>query len=580
MTAILGLNLFHADASACLVKDGVVVAAVAEERLGSRKKHFAGFPALAIGKVLDIARVSLSDIDCVAVGHDGRANLWQKAAFSVRHPARAFLAGATFLARAKQTQSVPELIVAASAGRGSSFDAPVMEVEHHVAHLASSYYSSGYDEAAGFSYDASGDFVSTMYARCADQAIEVLDRVHLPHSLGYFYTALCQFIGFDHFGEEYKVMGLAAYGKPRFAALMARMLEPLPHGRFRLNPAFFSGVNSRSHMELGDAVGDIVVPTLYSTALEEVLGPPRHRGGEITQRDCDVAASCQLHFEEVVLHCLRWLHTQVPLPALVTAGGCALNGVCNARILRESPFRSSYIHCAAGDDGTAVGAALYAWHSLHKGIRVPAVGHAYLGPEYSDAVIRDAIAASGYEAVRLERAELLSTISGYLAEGKIVGWYQGRCEWGPRALGNRSILAHPGWPGMKELINLKIKRRESFRPFAPSILIEHVDAYFEQHVESPFMMHVASIRPERRAELAAVTHEDGTGRLQTVSRESNELYYDLIERFRVRTGTPVLLNTSFNENEPIVDTPQQALDCFGRNDIDVLCLGSYVVRKT
>jgi carbamoyltransferase len=263
----------------------------------------------------------------------------------------------------------------------------------------------------------------------------------------------------------------------------------------------------------------------------------------------------------------------------VTAGGCALNGVCNARILRECSFKRTYIHSAAGDDGTAIGAALYAWHSVRGGQTLPRISDSYWGMSYSEDEVRAALAASAYAFSRLDRSELLATVAEHLANGKIVGWYQGRSEWGPRALGNRSILAHPGWPGMKDILNLKVKRREIFRPFAPSILTEHVDTYFTQHVDSPFMMHVVGIRPERRAELAAVTHHDGTGRVHTVSRESNELYYDLIDAFRARTGTPVLLNTSFNENEPIVETPQQALDCFRRSDIDVLCIGPYVVYK-
>jgi carbamoyltransferase len=303
------------------------------------------------------------------------------------------------------------------------------------------------------------------------------------------------------------------------------------------------------------------------------------RGAELTQRDRDLAASCQAHFEDVVIHCLHWLHRQIPVEALVAAGGCALNGVCNARIRRDTPFKQGYLHAAAGDDGTAVGAALYQWNCVREGQRSPPLSHAYLGPEYSSEQMQQALAAAGLAAERLDREALLARVSELLAQGRVVGWYQGRSEWGPRALGNRSILAHPGWAGMKDIINQKIKRRESFRPFAPTVLEERVADYFEQVIESPFMMHVVRIREERRAELAAVTHEDFTGRLHTVTREQNSLYYDLISAFQARTGTGVLLNTSFNENEPIVDTPEQAISCFQRNDIDLLCLGPFLVLK-
>jgi carbamoyltransferase len=450
-------------------------------------------------------------------------------------------------------------------------------VEHHRAHLASSFWGSGFAAAAGFSYDASGDFVSGAYARCGE-AIEVIDRVFLPHSLGYFYTAICQFIGFEEFGEEYKVMGLAAYGRPTFLPLMERMVTYEGRGQYRLDGKWFAGLLQHSHEELVDAAGRLIVPPLYAKTLAAELGPARVRGAEITTRERDLAASCQLHFENVVVECLRWLHDEVPADGLVAAGGCALNGVCNARILRDTPYRRMYVHGAAGDDGTAVGAALEAWRQA-GGARPEPVQAVYWGPVYDESQVAGALDAAGLGAERLESGALVSRVADALACGQVVGWYQGRSEWGPRALGNRSILAHPGWPGMKDIINAKVKRRESFRPFAPSILADHVDDYFEQDVESPFMMHVVRIRPERRAELAAVCHEDFTGRLHTVARAQNPIYHDLIAAFAARTGTPVLLNTSFNENEPIVDTPEQAVACFLRNDIDLLCMGPFVVGK-
>ncbi len=576
---ILGLNTFHADAAACLVKDGTVVAAVAEERLGERRKHFAGFPTHAIARALAEGGLRMRDVDIVAVGHDPKANLLAKAGYAVRNPARVVGSARTFLSRERQLDALPDRIARECGVDRSECRFRLVHVEHHLAHLASSYWGSDFVAAAGFSYDASGDFVSGAYARC-DGDIDVIDKVHLPHSLGYFYTALCQFIGFDEFGEEYKVMGLAAYGRPTYLPLMERMVSYAGRGQYRMDGAWFSGLLQRPHEELLDEQGRLIVPPLYhAEALTAEVGPPRRRGAELTQRERDLAASCQLHFENLVVECLRWLHDQVPVDTLVAAGGCALNGVCNARILRDTPFRRTYIHGAAGDDGTAVGAALQAWHES-GGARPAPVRATYWGPAHDQAEIAAALREAGLPADPLAPEEVLTRVADALAEGLVVGWYQGRSEWGPRALGNRSILAHPGWPGMKDIINAKVKRRESFRPFAPSILAEAVGDYFEQTIESPFMMHVVRIRPERRAELAAVCHEDATGRLHSVNREQNPAYYDLISAFAERTGTPVLLNTSFNENEPIVDTPAQAVACFLRNDIDLLAVGPYLVAKS
>ena len=575
---ILGLNAFHADAAACLLKDGKIVSAVAEERLGARRKHFAGFPAAAIRHVLSAGGVSIRDVDVVSVGHDPKANVAQKAAYALRNPVRAIGSALTFLLRERQLDSLPERIARECGFPLADCRFELAHIEHHRAHLASSFWSSDYKSAAGFSYDSSGDFVSGAYAKCGSN-IDIIERVFLPHSLGYFYTSLCQFIGFEEFGEEYKVMGLAAYGKPTFMPLMERMMQYDSRGQYRLDNKFFAGLLQRSHEELLDAEGRIMVPPLYSDALIDELGAARVRGAPLTERDRNLAASCQLHFENVVVECLRWLHSEMPTEELVTAGGCALNGVCNARILRDTPFKHMYVHGAAGDDGTAVGAALETWHNS-GGARPASIQEVYWGPVHGEDEISTALSAAGLVAEKLEYSALVERVSQELANGKVVGWYQSQSEWGPRALGNRSILAHPGWPGMKDMINAKVKRRESFRPFAPSILEHRVGDYFEQDVKSPFMMHVVKIRAEKSGEMAAVRHEDATGRLHSVSQTQNPIYFDLISAFEKKTGTPVLLNTSFNENEPIVDTPEQAIKCFMRNDIDLLCIGPYVVSKS
>jgi carbamoyltransferase len=419
-----------------------------------------------------------------------------------------------------------------------------------------------------------------MFAHCHGNRIEILDRIHLPHSLGFFYTALCQFIGFDKFGEEYKVMGLSAYGQPAHLDFVRELLDVDGRGQFRLNRKYFHPLGKNLE-ECVDEHGEIILPPLYSEELVRRLGEPRKRGAEFSQRDKDIAASCQAHFEEIVLDCLAALERHLPVPVenLVTAGGCALNGVCNSRILRETSFRKSYIQCAASDDGTAIGAALYLWNTVLGKQRAGSMEHAYWGPEHSENEMEKALCNAGLKFEKFERADLLERAAAHLNSGHVTGWYQGRGEWGPRALGNRSILAHPGWPGMKDLINRKIKRREAFRPFAPTILAGEIGNYFEQTVESPFMMHVVKIKPNKRAALAAVCHEDASGRLHSVKQSQNALYYDLIKTFSRESRTPVVLNTSFNENEPIVDTPQQAVDCFVRTDMDVLCLGPFVTTK-
>lgn len=578
MNLIVGLNAFHPDCAACVLKDGKLVAAVTEERLGKRLKHESGFPSQALRTVLQMAGATLREVDYVAVGYDSNANLLSKLGHVLKTPWESAPSVLTHFQKRGKMKGFKEMVAEACGEKEADCRFEIVRVEHHLAHIASSYYASDFDEAAGFSYDGAGDFVSAMYARCQGNKIEILDRVPVPHSLGFFYTTISHLIGFDKFGEEYKVMGLAAYGQPSQMDLMRSFLKFDESGQFRLNPSMFRPLK-QNMQECVNEEGEIVLPRMYSDEMVKRVGPARIRGAELTQRDNDLAASCQLQFEEAVLSSLRFLHGRVPTENLVTAGGCALNGVCNARILRETPFRNSYIQSAASDDGTAVGAALYVWNAILGKPRAGKIEHAYLGPEYPEKDAEAALTAAGVKFERLSRPDLLDRTSEHLAQGHIVGWYQGRSEWGPRALGNRSILAHPGWPGMKDLINTKIKRREAFRPFAPTILAEEVGNYFEQQVESPFMMHVVRIKPEKRTEMAAVCHEDATGRLHTVKRTQNEMYYDLIKTFAAKTGTPVLLNTSFNENEPIVDTPAQAVNCFQRTDIDVLVVGPFITTK-
>ena len=572
---ILGLNMFHADASAAIVQDGEVVFAIAEERL-NRVKHYAGFPALAVKACLDAVGAKITDVDHVAVGQDSDANLAQKVQYALANPAK-ILNFIRLRQRKEGMRDVRSLLAAALEVDARELGFQEHHIEHHIAHIASAYYCSPWEQAAGFSYDGSGDFVSTMMARCAGNDITVLERVFLPHSLGSFYTMICEFIGYKKYGDEGKVMGLAPYGKDTYCGQVEEIIE-LCDPAFRLNLKYFMPLGSNQGMQV-QADGTVRLARHFSQRMVDRFGQAREPNAEITQRDMDLAYAMQHRFEEVFFHLLKQLHQRAPREDLVMAGGCALNSVANGKLFHQTAFRRTWIQPAAGDEGLAIGAALHAYSATLQQPRRYQMKNAYLGPEFSDARIEADLKQAHLSYRKLEREPLLDTVAEQIAAGNVVGWFQGRMEWGPRALGNRSILAHPGLPDMKDVLNARIKHREWFRPFAPSILVERQSEYFEYDHPSPFMLHVYKIRPEKRAQLSAVNHVDDTGRLQTVSREENPLYYDLIRAFERRTGIPVILNTSFNENEPIVCTPGEAIDCFQRTRMDVLAIGSYLVLK-
>src|SRR5215467_6178287 len=573
---ILGLNMFHADASAAIVVDGQVKFAIAEERL-NRHKHFGGFPALAVKACLDFVGARISDIEHVAVGQDSDANLAKKVRYALANPAK-ILNFIRLRQRKEAMRDVRSLLAKALDVDVSQLRFQEHHLEHHIAHIASAYYCSPWDKSAGFSYDGSGDFVSTMVARCEGNEIEVLDRVFLPHSLGSLYTMICEFIGYTNYGDEGKVMGLAPYGRDMFCKEISKIVMQ-KNGGFQLDLSYFKSLGSNQGMQvLPD--GTVRLARHFSDRMEKQFGKPREPHTEIAQRDMDLAHALQHRFEEIFFHLLNALHQRMPADYLAMAGGCALNSVANGKLFERTPFRQTYIQPAAGDEGLAIGAALHTYHSVLKQPRRVELKNAYLGPEFSDSRIQSALRAGGLESHKVDRARLLDSVAEQIAAGKVVGWFQGRMEWGPRALGNRSIVAHPGLPNMKDVLNTRIKHREWFRPFAPAILAEAQHEYFEHDHPSPYMLHVYKIRPEKRKLLCAVNHIDDTGRLQTVTHEENALYYDLIKTFEKRTQLPVILNTSFNENEPIVCTPKEAIDCFQRTRMDVLAIGSHVVMKS
>jgi len=580
MSIILGINAFHADASAVLLRDGHLIGAIAEERI-NRVKHFAGFPALAIARLLEMGGLTIADIDHVAIGRDAKANLLEKVGFSLKNLGRISKLAEQRLKNRADIKDIPTLICEALGAPREALKARVHHIEHHLCHIASTYLPSGFEKAAILSIDGFGDFASTVTAIGEGSTFKVLDRVLFPHSMGVFYTALCQFIGYDGYGDEGKVMGLAPYGKPTYMDVVRDMVHLEDDGRFSLNLDYY--IHHSEGVDYGvDAEGHPTVAPLYSQKLIEKIGTPRVKGSEITQRDMDIAFSMQARLEEVYFHILRHLHAVTGCDALCVAGGVSLNSVANGKIFDQTGFKRFYAHPAATDDGTAFGAAYFVHNVTLGAPRTEALHHAYFGDSFDDHAIAEALESYGLLATakRLEDPDVLAQETATrIAEGKVVGWYQGRMEWGPRALGARSIVAHPGFPGMKDILNARIKHREWFRPFAPSILEERAGDYFQHDHPSSFMMLVYRTRPEHRDDLSATNHADNTGRLQTVDKDAAPHYYRLIKAFEKITGIPIVLNTSFNENEPIVHTPAQAIDCYVRTKMDCLAIGSFLVEK-
>jgi carbamoyltransferase len=587
LALVLGLNAYHGDASACLLRDGVLVAAAEEERF-RRVKHWAGFPAEAIRYCLREAGVKLTDVAHVAVNQDGRANLLQKLGYLVTRRPDLGLILDRIRNKQKRAGVGAEL---ETCFPGEQFAGTAHEVEHHLAHLASAFLVSPFEEAVAVSVDGFGDFASAGWGLGRGGTVEVEDRVYFPHSLGIFYQALTQFLGFPAYGDEYKVMGLAPYGAPAFLPQLRKIVRLCEGGSFELDLTYFRHATEKVDYEWQG--GAPVVGTLYSPALVELLGPARGAAGELTQRHRDIARSVQAMYEEAFFHLLAQLHARYQLDALCLAGGCAMNSVANGKVYARSPFRRLYVQAAAGDAGGAIGAALVAWQRVGTGkpggtgaARSP-MTHASYGPAYTDDEIgaalvarKDEIDMQGCVVLRIaEEKQLIERAARAIADGSVVGWFQGRMEWGPRSLGNRSIVCDPRRADMKEILNSKIKRRESFRPFAPSILREAVAEWFETDDDVPFMMQVYQIREGKRASIPAVTHVDGSGRLQTVTRDSNPRYYALIDAFRALSGVPMVLNTSFNENEPVVCRPEEALDCFLRTKMDVLVMGHWYIAR-
>jgi carbamoyltransferase len=574
MTNILGINAYHGDASAALVVDGQLVAAVEEERF-NRIKHWAGFPAQSVRYCLVQAGISPHEVDHVAISFNPRANLLRRLRFVVtqRPSARAVL---DRVKRQGKTLGLESQFAAAVGCQPNELKARFHRIEHHQTHLAAGFLISPFDEAAILSIDGMGDFTSTLTAHGRGIGWQELDRVFFPHSLGFLYCAMTMYLGFPHYGDEYKVMGLAPYGEPEFAEIIRRLVQPRGD-LFELDLDYFTHHKQGIRMTWND--GAPIVAPFHSPLLERELGPMRKKGEEVTRRHENIARSLQVVTEEIVLHLLRRLHAKTRQPNVCLTGGVAMNSVANGKVTRETPFKNVYIPAGAADNGTSFGAAFHVWHRTLGQPRAFVQDHAYWGSSFDQNECARAIREAGLPFDTYDDRDLVDRTTDLLLDGRVAGWFQGRMEFGARALGNRTLLADPRRTDMRDIINLRIKFREKFRPFAPSILEECVHEWFEIDEPTPYMEKVFPIRPEKRAQIPAVTHVDGSGRLQTVSKRTNPLYHALISRFHEKTGVPIVLNTSLNENEPIVRTPAEAIDCFLRTDMDALVLGSHVIDR-
>ena len=573
---ILGINAYHADSSAAIFVDGKLVAAIEEERF-RRVKHWAGFPAMAIEFCLKEAGIGFEQVDHFAIGRDPKAKLINKLFYLIKNPGGSFSAINSRLKNSKKVASLENELASLSGLSASHFKNRIWQVEHHRSHLASAFFASPFEEAACVSIDGSGDFTTTMIGVGKGNRIEVLDSVDFPHSLGIFYTAFTQLLGFPHYGDEYKVMGMAPYGDPKYLDKLEKIIHLTGGGLFKLNLKYF-----RKGTEGIISYNDDHVPlvqSMFSNEMVNLFGEARKKEAPLTQYHKDLAASVQKMTEQTIFHILENTQKRTGLKNLCLAGGVAQNSVANGKIKSKTSFKNIYIPSAGHDAGISMGSALYVQHQLLKRERMPTIMSAYTGSHFTNEEIKSFLTSQEIDYCEFADEILFDKITDCLINGGVVGWFTGRAEFGPRALGGRSILADPRRADAKEILNLKIKRRESFRPFAPSILKEYVEEYFESEDEVPFMEKVYPIKESKRKEIPAVTHVDGTGRLQTVDKNISPGYYQLIETFRKKTGVPVLLNTSFNENEPIVNSPAEALNCYLRTDMDMLVMENILVSR-
>jgi carbamoyltransferase len=562
LTKILGVSCYYHDAAAALIEDGRVIVAAEEERF-TRRKHDSGLPRNAIRFCLDYTQTSPEALDRV-VFYDKPLKKLERALQSTKAHGQGESQSVDWHLQnyvhreSRLTDDLHDVIGAAP---------PVQFCEHHLSHAASAFYMSPFEEAAIVTVDGVGEWATTGVYVGEGAQIRQLKEIRYPHSLGLYYAAMTAYLGFEVNEGEYKVMGLASYGKPSFDQKITQLLRLHQDGSFENNLEYFSYMHDEKRM--------------YTQSLVNLLGPARDPTEPVTDRHRDIAASMQKLCEEALINLARSVREETGLQNLCMAGGVAHNVVANSRILAEGGFTDLWIQPASGDSGGAVGGALYSYHAM-GGPRQPAMEYdTCLGPSFSNEIIKEALGDFGAEYELLDEAELVTRTADLINQNLVVGWFQGRMEFGPRALGCRSILANPCQASMKETLNARIKFREEFRPFAPAALEEYANLYFELEGRSPYMLYCPRVRPDKRSVIPAVTHVDGTARVQTVSKTMNPRFHALIEAFRQRSGVPVVINTSFNvKGEPIVCTPSDALKCFYGTDIDALAIGDFIVWKS
>ncbi|HFA48647.1 MAG TPA: carbamoyltransferase [Bacteroidetes bacterium] len=577
----LGINAYHGDASACIYKDGKLIAATEEERI-RRVKHWAGLPTEAVKFCLEEAGIQLDEVDVITVSRNPWAKVAHKIMFTLKN--RTSLSSikkkATHIGGVK---TIKADVAHALGYNGTPMKAKVKFIEHHRSHMASAFFVSPFEESAILSVDGMGDFTSTMRGTGKGNKISVIDSVTFPHSVGYFYTCFTQFLGFPNFGDEYKMMGLSPYGTPDEALMkkIRQFIKLKKNGLFELDLKYLNRARQGDWSSV-DENGRPIIKLKYSDYFISKFGPPRKKDEPLAQAHMDLAASVQRVCEEVIFHMAEDLYKKTGLKNLCITGGVAQNSVANGKVIENTSFENLFVPPAGHDGGTSVGSALFHYHHDLNHPRSPFSHQAFTGAVFTNDEIEAYLKTrdlNGFSVKKYAEDELFEVVANGLVNGCVVGWYQGRAEFGPRALGNRSIIVDPSREDAKELLNSKIKRRESFRPFAPSILKEATGEYFEQVDDVPYMEKVYKIKKEKRASIPAVTHVDGTGRLQTVSKKDAPRYHRLISTFYKKSGVPILLNTSFNENEPIVNTPEHALECFLRTKMDMLVLENFVVSR-
>lgn len=579
MTIILGINSYHGDSSACILKDGYIIAAAEEERF-NRVKHWAGIPVESIKFCLNELNLKLCDVDHIAINNNPLSSLDKKIIYSLLKKPEFALISNRILRILKNNSFIGEL----NKYFGVDFHGKIHKINHHYSHLASSYFISPFEKSVVLSVDGFGDFASTTWGMGYKNTIKIDGQVYFPHSLGIFYQSITQWLGFKNYGDEYKAMGLSAYGRPIYIDKLRKLFINSGCGKFKLNLKYF-----RHHIENTNYCWNNSTPfysNLFSDELENLIGPRREQNEKISNYHMDIASSMQYIYEEVFFELLNYLYLKYEVENLSLSGGCALNSVANGKITSKTKFKNVYVPPAAGDAGGAIGSALSTWINI-TGKRILNNTNPYLGPKYEDKEILELLRVYNDEikqhSIKISSVdsdtELVDIVASYLSNGSVVGWFQGRMEWGSRALGNRSILCDPRIKNMKDLLNLKIKKRESFRPFAPSVLEEYIDDWFISPIPSPYMTFVVQIREDKKNFIPAVTHIDGTGRVQTVNNQNNKLFHSLISKFFKLTNVPMLLNTSFNENEPIVCKPEEALKCFLRTKMDILVMGKIIISR-